>query len=1121
MPSDYVSELAARAYSEITAAGPRADDIVRCLPEKPASALDLEGQIGSRPALQARIAWILHYTPSKWLLQHELDVVDKRREKMEIFRIDGDPDAYKRANKSDLMGLCLSGGGIRSATFNLGVLQGLAELNLLRSFDYLSSVSGGGYIHQWLAAWISRESEKQKQGEEPKGFDQVSRQLIPLPDKDNPGTHPEPLRWLRRYSNYLTPEKGFFTADTWVTAAIWLRNTILNLFVLITGLLTVMLLPHPLALHHIGHGVSAAIAAGLILYLFFAATLFIGTNLFRFDLHPARENGLFGQSGVQLWIVLPLLAASLLFVLLFPVRSSFLFGVHVFLSFLVSWGLLSVLTLTTVFAGKVPLCYLRTQHGTEHFNSFREFWRQKPKCKAHLNAFFVILGLILASLLASACGALWIAFTDTLMARLWACSGNHWWKLVIVIDPPLVLIGVLLALLVQTGFLGRLSDNKRREWLSRLAAWMGLYSAMWVGFVGISLFGGAIFSWLKAKASAGIPALLAWIGTTGVGVLAGNSSKTGGAKDDKAPSKFNLLEIVAIIGPYIFVAGLLILLAALAEVLLQATHGYGWWAGLLVFLVPPIICVLFALRIDINEFSMHAFYRDRLARCYLGASNDSRDPNPFTGFDPKDAEVALSHLKPPRYYGPFPIFSTTLNLTFGEDLAWQERKGGSFAFTPLYCGYDVGWTAGKGEAKLRYNGFVKTEEYAYTKPGIHISTAAAVSGAAVSPNWGSHTNAATAFLLTVFNVRLGWWLANPRRLDEEGRLLNEKGVDAGYVRSAFPPASPRFSLLYLLSELLGETNDTRQYVYLSDGGHFENMGLYELVRRRCRYIVICDAEGDSQLTFEGIGMAIRKCRIDFGAEIALDLRPLQHGDGTEYSKNHCVVGTILYPEAPTDRGIVVYVKSSLTGDEPGDIVNYKKQHPSFPHDTTANQWFTESQFESYRRLGHHVAWSIFEPGRPGSHNCADRDGRRQYFWTLHAIWRARTPEMDRYSAEHSKRYDALMKSIRQDSLLPGFFELLFDPGQGKWEAGRTPEQVQQAHRICADLFEFMFVVYMELNLVLPENRDHPFSYGWYRIFGKWGKIDAVKNAWRIYREGYSKSFQLFAQMQKEIGFPAD
>ena len=159
--------------------------------------------------------------------------------------------------RNELEGICFSGGGIRSATFNLGVLQGLAKLGILDHFDYLSSVSGGGYIHEWFAAWIKREEQEQEQlaadatppttYSPPMGFGEVQKRLVPLPsDQDSPA-HPEPIRWLRRYSNYLTPQKGLFTADTWVAIAIWFRNTFLNQLILLSFLFFLLLIPNLVA----------------------------------------------------------------------------------------------------------------------------------------------------------------------------------------------------------------------------------------------------------------------------------------------------------------------------------------------------------------------------------------------------------------------------------------------------------------------------------------------------------------------------------------------------------------------------------------------------------------------------------------------------------------------------------------------------------------------------------------------------------------------------------------------------------------------------------------------------------------------------------------------------------
>ena len=169
--------------------------------------------------------------------------------------------------------------------------------------------------------------------------------------------------------------------------------------------------------------------------------------------------------------------------------------------------------------------------------------------------------------------------------------------------------------------------------------------------------------------------------------------------------------------------------------------------------------LFFSWRVDINEFSLHSFYRDRIARCYAGASNPDRHPNALTGLAASDEDLRLAQLlparfakgdpslwadskNPPSYEGPFPIFSATLNLSFGEDLATQERKAACFAFTPLFCGYDIGWTEGQ-KPSVQFNGYVPTRSFAIPKSGgPAVSTAVSASGAALNPNDGFQTNTA-------------------------------------------------------------------------------------------------------------------------------------------------------------------------------------------------------------------------------------------------------------------------------------------------------------------------------------------------------------------------------------------
>jgi hypothetical protein len=170
---------------------------------------------------------------------------------------------------------------------------------------------------------------------------------------------------------------------------------------------------------------------------------------------------------------------------------------------------------------------------------------------------------------------------------------------------------------------------------------------------------------------------------------------------------------------------------------------------------------------------------------------------------------------------------------------------------------------------------------------------------------------------------------------------------------------PRFGVRSFIDEAFGLTNDRNTWIYLSDGGHFDNLGLYEMVLRRCRLIIVSDAGADPTFAYEDLGNAIRKIRIDLGISIdfARPMPMLQHAKLTEgRTAHHCAIGTICYstidPGAP--RGTLIYIKPSLSGDEPIDVLQYASQNSSFPHQPTPDQFFDESQFESYRRLGLHI-----------------------------------------------------------------------------------------------------------------------------------------------------------------------
>ena len=268
--------------------------------------------------------------------------------------------------------------------------------------------------------------------------------------------------------------------------------------------------------------------------------------------------------------------------------------------------------------------------------------------------------------------------------------------------------------------------------------------------------------------------------------------------------------------------------------------------------------VIMGYLVNVNKFSLHALFRNRLIRAFLGASRSVRKPHWFTGFDPDD-NIRVCDLKPGR---PFHVINLALNLVRGGQLAWQERMAAPFSVSRLHCG---SWVLAY-RPSTQFGG------------GITLGTALAISGALANPNQGYNSSTLVAFIMTLFNLRLGWWLGNPSR--HGARTWDRSGP----IHAALP----------LFNEALGTTNESYAYVNLSDGGHFDNLGLYEMVLRRCRHIVVVDAGCDDAYVFEDLGNALRKIRIDLG--ISIDIRavsPKKEGAQASYY----ALGTIRYSNA--------------------------------------------------------------------------------------------------------------------------------------------------------------------------------------------------------------------------------
>ncbi|CAG9933826.1 hypothetical protein [Candidatus Nitrotoga arctica] len=472
---------------------------------------------------------------------------------------------------------------------------------------------------------------------------------------------------------------------------------------------------------------------------------------------------------------------------------------------------------------------------------------------------------------------------------------------------------------------------------------------------------------LDGHAWKGVSVIVGWLAITRAGLLAGKLDLKGGvrqrSKSEKTTTR-KLLNLFVTVVRIIFIAGLFVGISTGLHLILLSISGIDWgWDAISDLHLrhwhymndSPITVVwrlmgltfaclfLLAWRVDINEFSLNAFYRSRLSRCYLGAARflaGERRPRKFTDFDEND-DLRLADLgitgDQNLPVGPLHIINCALNLGGSSDLALHTRHCASFTLTPYAVGSSY-LSKDPFTGVRKPLGYHSIDEYGGRDSQLTLAQAISVSGAAASPNMGYHTSSTVAFLLTVFNVRLGWWFLNPKR--------------------SLKSSSPWFSLGYLVKELFGAADDNSNYLMISDGGHFENLAAYELIRRQCRVIIISDAECDPELKFEGLARLIRMCQLDFKTEILINVDAIRLKTESDWSDSRFAVGRINYSDGTV--GVLIYLKASMNGSEDTAIRQYMDSHPEFPHESTSDQFYGEDQFDSYWRLGREIAGSAFK-----------------------------------------------------------------------------------------------------------------------------------------------------------------
>jgi patatin-like phospholipase len=1102
-------------------------------------------------------------------------------------------ELHKEKKEEARAALCISGGGIRSATFALGVLQGLASRGILKRFDYLSTVSGGGYIGSWLSSWIRRH---------PEGVAGVERDLAAVdsrPAVDSEAKlQPEakPIRHLREYSNYLTPRTGVTSGDTWAFAALYVRNLLINLLVIVPILAALLAIPRVSAwgLRHIENDWPLwpiVLVTDLSLLAMF---WYIGI------MRPVTHGS---EAKRPIWPIDKLSPRTRF------VAFCFLSGVGAATGMSAMWAKWVALTTPLTKPPKVvsPSDTLTMQIGLAvailcmtvvpcwaYFRRYvlATYAARRESIAAGSDATNrrimnerIVFESVAATVAAIGAIALYWFFAkkvfDQPLTGLFEINGLSPFLLAnkslasprllfICFGAPTVLFILFMQATVFVAASSRHNEDYDREWWGRAGGWLLSGSVVWLLLSGVSIFGPlAIYRFPAIVGSlGGISGLVAILLGRSPKSSAGQKADAASARSDKALALATPLFCLFLLASISWLTTVIIqkvrdteavdrtveaqlqsvvsaqetpvdghpeytevrrtlpLASPSMEVLrsyahlksVETTSGTEW---LILFLVA-LAAFGASFAIGANRFSMHALYRNRLIRAYLGASRYDRDPDHVTGFDPYDniqiyklrpellwtssftnvgafieelrnamaaqpcielstklvsllqettlemladvktldtviehltnaaadasrmplarevlarvnthlpyaaklmsrnapiekvvaaAEKELKKRRPilesseirglidtvvqdvnriliekdltgeavvpalraqsnrrlfdatyadwvigmpapdgddqrRRLLAPAPlhVVNTALNLVSGDNLAWQQRQAESFTISPLHSG-------------SAFVGYRDSREYGDRRRGISLGTAVTISGAAASPNQGYHSSLALAFLLTMFNVRLGWWLGNPGPAGDD----------------TYGEENPSSTVDMLRREMLGDTSDTSEWVYLSDGGHFENLGMYEMVLRRCRYIVVSDGGCDPKFTFEDLGNAIRKIRLDFGIPITFEPMAMHsRDDDTPFS--YAAVGRINYAavDGPgAAEGTLIYVKPGYyveDEDLPRDVVNYAKECDDFPHESTADQWFSESQFESYRALGRHVIERVVEKDK---RNAAD------------------------------------------------------------------------------------------------------------------------------------------------------
>ena len=827
-------------------------------------------------------------------------------------------------------GIALSGGGVRSATFCLGALQAMALKGVLPRFDYMSTVSGGGYIGLSLQ-WFRRKLSQNTTGEGP--APNTNANDFPF------GTvHPDPamkmgnatadqkraLQFLRDNISYLAPGGGI-TLQSGILAVI--RTVFLNLIVWVPLVSLVFLAM--LAASYLVTGYWCSLRSPL-------PNIAVWTQAAYAMKPPPAITGLPSVFALLLW------------------------GVLIYI------GLMALVAFATSFVARESRAEIASVYGGKRLLQYLAFSLPLP------------IGLWF----------LFIEGTSTAFDKVIGAFAIGVGAVALVLMTALLLKGLIAPSAQLSYFLRRGFETGFAKYSNKIIV---------AAIIGVLPLAHEFLQGEVMASNYGLAGLIFGVGTA----LYGHYSSL----KSLAPGIAGKIFIIG--GSFIFLLSFLLIcyaIAFLAMHTMQEAYAQmitspppatgnlqdemqkqlmqaATYAGVLIAVVlVPMFSIFFP---SINQIGLHRYYRDRLMETFMPGLDGLKNGSSIRSTEADRFEVVQLYdqlAKPASTLRPFPIINTNIILVKDKSRKTHVRGGSSFAITPFHSGSnETGW--------------VNTDFYAKGQGPIQLASAMAVSGAAANSNAGYTgvgitRNRLVSMVMLLLNIRLGLWLTNPRTLnaDYQAAAASTWGMKGKVLRRR--PRHWHPGLTYGLFDM-GYDRDS-DFVELSDGGHFENLGIYELARRKASVIVVCDGEADKELSYAGLISAARRIQEDFDAVIDFKegagperLVPnveLGYPSKTQAAHAPYLVAQIRYLDSKTGAtvktGVIIYIKATMIADLSFVSKGYRGKNPDFPHQSTIDQFFQAEQFEAYRELGYRSAL-----------RCIDELGLETDFASPDKIWK--------------------------------------------------------------------------------------------------------------------------------------